>query len=249
MPIDLLFALVAIAIIAIVFGSRGRREKATAASRKDVLLKAAPVVSGSYDDGMLTGTYGGHRVEASLRTTGRIDAVGAEHSSSNKIEVLLLELHGVSGSSPWGFYTSVSFSGSPRERWCSAITLAGVLGTLLAHLSTVRIDPTIDDRLRAGGMLEALERLVPRDITPPYVVVAFVPDHAAAIEERLRRTDALGGEVARRAREEAARDVNRGGRLRIEVERANQDDPTPERLRQLLDTALAVAEVNATINA
>jgi hypothetical protein len=39
-----------------------------------------------------------------------------------------------------------------------------------------------------------------------------------------------------------------GGFLRIEVERAGDRDPTPERFRELLDAAVAVADLNASIN-
>lgn len=39
-----------------------------------------------------------------------------------------------------------------------------------------------------------------------------------------------------------------GGQLRIEVERGRDDDPTPQRFRELLDAAVAIAELNESIN-
>jgi hypothetical protein len=100
MTIDLLFGLVAVAVIVIVFSARGRQQKATAKSRGDVLHTLAPIVGGTLSDGQLTGTYQGHPVEASLRTTGRVDTIGGDHSTTNTFEVVLLLLHGVAGSNP-----------------------------------------------------------------------------------------------------------------------------------------------------
>jgi hypothetical protein len=61
----------------------------------------------------------------------------------------------------------VSFAGGLGDRWRSAIAFAGVLGKLLNRLSPIPIDPGIDDRLCEGGMLGALERLVPRGVKAP----------------------------------------------------------------------------------
>jgi len=248
MIIDLLFGLVAVAVIVIVFSARGRQQKATAKSRGDVLHTLAPIVGGTLSDGQLTGTYQGHPVEASLRTTGRVDTIGGDHSTTNTFEVVLLLLHGVAGSNPWGFFTSISPSGSLEHKWRSSIALAGVLGKLFSHVSPIPVDPGIDDRLRQGGMLEALERLGPRDGKAPYIFVSFHPDGAPAIAKTLQRMEAAGVQLAERARHEAAERLKQGGELRIEVERASENDPTPERFRELLDAAMAVARLNASIN-
>jgi hypothetical protein len=149
---------------------------------------------------------------------------------------------------PWGFFTSISLRARLEDKWRSAIAFAGVLGKLFSHMSPIPIDPAIDDRLRRGGMLEALERLGPREARAPYIFVSFRPDGATAIAETLRRVEALGGQLAERARHEAAERLKLGGQLRIEVERANEHDPTSERFRELLDAAMAVAELNASIN-
>jgi hypothetical protein len=60
--------------------------------------------------------------------------------------------------------------------------------------------------------------------------------------------EAAGGQLAERARHEAAERLKQGGELRIEVERANEEDPTPERFRELLDAAIAAVRLNASIN-
>jgi hypothetical protein len=142
----------------------------------------------------------------------------------------------------------MTFSGGIENRWRSGIAFAGVLGKLFSQMSPIQIDPAVDARLLAGGMLQSLEQLVPRGVTAPYVLVSFMPDGAAAVARRLDRMEAVGGQVAERARHEAAERLKLGGRLRIEIERASEQDPTPERFRELLDAAVAVAELNASIN-
>ena len=248
MTIDLLFGAVAIAVIVIVFRSRGRREKATTASRESVLQAAAPILGGSFANGAVTGTYREHRVEASLRTTARLDMTSDGHSSTNNIEVVLLVVHGVSGKSPWSFFTEVSFAGALEDRWRSGIAFAGVLGKLFSHMSPIPTDPGVDDRLRAGGMLAALERFVPPNVKAPYVFVSFYPDAAPVIARNMQRAEAAGVRVPAKARDDAAELLKQGGHLRIEVERTGDGDPTPERLRELLDAALTVADLNASIN-
>jgi hypothetical protein len=94
MNTDALVIAVAIAVIAIVFTSRAGKTRATTSSRTQVLQAAAPILGGSLVSGVLKGTYQGHLIEASLRTTGRIDSIGGSHSSGSHIEVLLLEIHG-----------------------------------------------------------------------------------------------------------------------------------------------------------
>src|SRR5262249_11116455 len=125
---------------------------------------------------------------------------------------------------------------------------AGVLGKLVSRVSPIPIDPGIDDRLRQGGMLEALERLRPREGKAPYIFVSFQPDGAPAIATTLQRVEGLCVQLADRARGEAARRLKQGGEVRIEVERASEGDPTPERFRELLDAAMAVVRLNGSIN-
>jgi hypothetical protein len=246
MAIDLLFGFVAVVVIVFVFSSRARREKATTVLREHILQAAAPILDGSVANGRLTGTYKGYFVEASLRTSGRIDAIGDGHSGANTIEMLLLVLHRVSGTRPWGFFTSMTFTGGIEDRWRSAIAFAGVLRKLLNQMSPIQIDLAIDARLRERGMLEALERLVPRGVSAPYLLVSFVPDVASGVARKLERMEALGDRAADRARHEGTERLKLGGRLRIEVERASEQDPTPDRFRELLDAAVAVAELNAS---
>lgn len=250
MTVNILFAFVCIVVIVVAFTARGRKERATKHSREHVLDALAPVISGSLsDNGELIGTYSGHPVETSLRTTGRVDHTVTSHSGSSNIEVILLVIRGVSGSQPWSFYTSVS-AGPPRQRWRSAIAFAGVLGQMLSRLTPFPIDPGTDERLRQGGLPEALERLVPPGVKGPYLLVSFVPDGAQAIGKTLQRVEAIGGAIAEKARRDAAEWLRReqGGHLRIEVERAGTGDPTPERFRETLDAAIAIAKLNATIN-
>jgi hypothetical protein len=64
----------------------------------------------------------------------------------------------------------------------------------------------------------------------------------------LQPVEGLGAQLAERARHEAAEWLKQGGQLRIEVECTSEVDPVPERFCELLDAAIAVAELNASIN-
>jgi hypothetical protein len=219
-------------------------------TRDTLLHSLASVVSGTVSDQQeLTGTYDGHAITATLRRTGRIDNATIESGSDvNNFEVIELELRGAPGRSPWGFYTTLP----PRIRgkWLSTDRLALPGSKLLSRLTPTPIDPTIDDRLRDGGMLDALDRLEPAGGNAPYVFVTYVPDGAGAITERLHEFEARGGAVAERARREADayRAREQGGHLRIEVERVNGSEPTPEHFREMLDAAVAIADLNARLN-
>src|ERR1044071_8741857 len=76
MTIDLVFGVVAVVVVVIVFSARGRQQKGTTTSRGHVLQTISPIVAGTFSDEMqLAGTYRGHPVEGSLRTTGRVDTI------------------------------------------------------------------------------------------------------------------------------------------------------------------------------
>lgn len=246
MTVNVLFAVVAVVIIVVVFSSRARKDRSTKRTREQLLRALAPVVSGTLSDGQeLTGTYKGHPVEASLRTTGRLDS----SSGKSRIEVILIVVRRVSGANAWGFYTSISFGPSNRN-WRSVAGYVGKAGQLLSHLTPFPIDPRIDERILQNGMSDALDRLTPPDVKAPYVLASFVPDAAPAVAKRLQQFEASGRTLPARAREEAAELLQReqGGHLRIEVERTGHEDPIQERFRGILDAAIRVAELNAAIN-
>ncbi len=251
MTIDVLVALGAVLVIVVVFATRGRKQQATARSREQLLNALAPVISGTLSKNLeLTGTFAGHPIEASLRTTGRIDQLGSSgYRSNSSFEVLLLVLRGARGEHPWGFYTSVD-GGRIGKKWQSVITFAGAPGRMLSRLSHIPIDRGIDERLEQGGMLQALDGLEAGDTHRPYVLVSYVPDGSRAVDGILQRIEQAGGHLAERARHEAAEYLHReqGGHLRVEVERRGDDDPSPERFRAILNAAVAVATLNATIN-
>ena len=71
----------------------------------------------------------------------------------------------------------------------------------------------------------------------------------AMLQERMRRASAPGQELPAAARRSMDRlEHERGGRLRIEIERSSERDPTPERFREILATAVEIAALNARIN-
>src|SRR5262245_53578999 len=117
MTVDILFALVCVVVIVVVFTSRGRKQQAAARSREQVLRALAPVISGTLSENLeLKGTYAGHPVEASLRTTGRIDNVDASsHQSSGTFEVVLLACAARGANTP-GAFTPPSMADASLER-------------------------------------------------------------------------------------------------------------------------------------
>ena len=65
-----------------------------------------------------------------------------------------------------------------------------------------------------------------------------------------RRFEERGVAVPERARQEAEAylALERGGHLRIEIERPSAGEPTPEHFREMLDAAVAIADLNQRLN-
>ncbi|MGZ4172254.1 MAG: hypothetical protein ACXVRN_12905 [Solirubrobacteraceae bacterium] len=220
--------------------ARNRKTRAVQAGREEVLQELAPVISGSIGkDLTLSGTYGGHPVEVTLM---RLDPsqLGNRMSEAYNMDVPRLIVGGVSGGKPWRFRVGLGAGRSPAWEFAGPDYSMGPAGKLLDRLSPVQADPAIERRLRDGGMIEAIERLGPRSkMWLPDV--NFEPDVTAALMER------YAGSGIEIPPEKLAGVPQVGGRLRIQVER-DDGDPSPARLREILDAAVGIAELNAVLN-
>lgn len=236
-----LFILIMVVGVAVLATARNRKTRAVQVGREDVLQELAPVISGSVGkDLTLSGMYGGHPVEVTLT---RLDPsqLGNRMSEAYNMDVTRLIVGGVSGGRPWRFRVGLGAGRSPAWEFAGPDYSLGPAGKLLGRLSPVQADPEIEQRLRDGGMIEAIERLGPRSkMWLPDV--NFEPDATAAL---LQRYEGSGIEIPP---DKLAAVPRVGGRLRIQVERADDRDPSPARLREILDAAVGIAELNAVLN-
>jgi len=157
--VAVLFVLVVAGLVwAKVGGARRRTGR-----RTDALTRLAPLVSGtvSRDDQRLRGTYRGHAIEA---WTSKYDPtpVNSNQPSSPGVNVLHLRLGDVPGRAPWSCRSWPRlnpFGERPyRFNWTS-----GFVAELSARMAQVAglpaPDPALEERLRAAGVVEAIEAL------------------------------------------------------------------------------------------
>jgi hypothetical protein len=243
-----LFIVVCVIIVVIAFSARPLKQRAMERARYAVLRPLAPFVSGTVSDAPeLSGTYKGYPVEVTLRSAGRIDTIGSSTERTN-MDLLLVLMRHVRGSQPWGFYTSISAE-PHHPRWRSTATLGGAVDRTMRRLTPFPVDPAFEDGLLQGGLFAALDRLEPPSGPNQYAVVSYIPDGGVVVQKRIERFEAAGGRVPENARRQAEVHLQReqGGHLRIELERAGAEDPSPARFTEILDAAVAIAELNARI--
>lgn len=118
------------------------------------------------------------------------------------MDLLLILLRHVSGSQPWGFYTSISARAHDRG-WRSTATLGGAVDRMMRRLTSFPVDPAFEERLRQCGLFAALDRLEPHSGSNQYAMVSYIPDGEAGIQARIQRVDASGGRVPENARRQA----------------------------------------------
>jgi hypothetical protein len=242
--IDFLVIVLAIIVVAVIVGSRRMTADRTRSGHGEVLAALAPVVGGSVSgEQVLTGRYRGYDVEVVLRTADPAAPGMTGNSATNLVEAVQLRLLGAPGAQPWAVWREPSLTGRTWD-WHFARADGGDFLPFLGRLSRLAglppADPDLPDRLRAAGILDAFERVSPptKDYLPR---INFVPDLRMAMMERLRVTRDLPAAAQQPP-------ASAGPRLELEVERMSDDDPTPERFRALLDTALEIAEINARAN-
>jgi hypothetical protein len=238
--IDVLVIVMVLVVVATVVGARRRAASVKRSGRDDVLAALAPVVAGSVSgDQTLTGSYHGYAVQAWLRTASPSppDTPGTSNARAN-VEIVRLRLLGVSGGQPWSVWRAWTI---PGMTWHFARSDGPVVSRLSRLGGMPPADPGLPDRLRAAGMIEAFERLGP-PTNDSFPRVHFMPDLRAVMIERMR---AAGRDIPERALEAPA---DAGSWLEVEVERTDERDPTPDRFRQILDTTVGIAELNARVN-
>jgi hypothetical protein len=251
-----LFVLILVAATVVVAIVQRRRREAETATREDVLPALAPVISGSLAPAttgkagsagarVLSGTYEGYEVETALITTGGGITTEGVGPGQNQMEAVELTLRGVAGAQPWCFRLGYGRDDATRWWWIGPEQFMGSVGRRLSRMSGLTQDPDLEQRLRQGGIGDALERLgvAPRAVGLPNAL--FVPDLTTLANERRERYERAGISSADHPFPDAELLT---GRLVIEVERADNSDPTPERFREILDAAVGIAELNARIN-
>jgi hypothetical protein len=238
--IDVLVILMVLVVVATVIGARRRAASVQRSGRDDVLAALAPVVAGSVSaDQTLTGSYRGYDVQAWLRTASPTppDTPGTSNARAN-VEIVRLRLLGARGGQHWSVWRAWTI---PGMTWHFARSDGHVVSRLMRLGGMPQPDPDLPDRLRAAGMIEAFERLGPRT-NDSFPRIQFMPDLRAVMLERMRAMGREIPDVPMKAEAEA------GPWLEVEVERTDERDPTPDRFREILDTTVGIAELNARVN-
>lgn len=240
--IDVLVIVMAVVVVVLVIGSRRMKAGRKRSGRDELLAVLAPVVGGSVSaDQVLTGRYRGYDVQASLHTT--VPTAPNTPGSSQVgigVETIRVCLPGVQGAQPWSVWRAPTF---PGWRWHFAKGSDSVpFARALSRLGGLPPpDPDLPDRLRAAGMLEAFEHLGPptNDSLPH---IEFRPDLRPLMMERYRARGVAPPPSPLDMPPDA------GSSLQVEVERADEREPTPDGFRALLDAVIGIAEINARAN-
>jgi len=229
-----------IVAVAIVLGSlQGRVRAARSGAAMGPL---AQVIGGAVSEGRLRGTYHGYSVEAWPDRRDPAPSSSFDDSSSGReVNVFNIKLVGVPGRQYWYCRSQPRLLGAPDFEFSGVIGLGSALeGRFAKFAGYPPPDAALEERLRAAGLMGELARLGVRD-SGYLPVVSFAPPPS---NERLQQ-------LARAALPAAAH-AQLGqivGELQCEMELGAGRVPTPEGFRELLDTALRVAHINAEANA
>lgn len=243
--IDVLVIVMAVVVVGLVIGSRRMKAERKRSGRDELLAVLAAVVDGSVSsDQVLTGRYRGYDVQARLRMGDPGLPGSSGDGRSNLVEVVELRLLGAQGAQPWSVWRSPALTGHSWT-WHFARPDGGDflpgLGRLTRLAGMPQADADLPDRLRAAGMFDAFDRVSPpmKDYLPR---IRFMPDLRPQMMERLRsaRPDLPAAAMKLPPDAEAS--------LELEVERAGEADPSPQRFAEILDAAIAIAEINARAN-
>lgn len=210
--------------------------------RKEALARLAPVVSGAISkDERLRGTYRGYDVEAWTLKQDPTPTSRSSDSSPDEVVFLGLQLGGVKGRGPWGCVSTPRLNPFAAPEYKFELSFGG-LGPLAGFLGAIADvpppDPELEGRLRAAGLVEAIDELgrgssafLPRARYAPAPQSKLAPELAELMQRRL-----------------PAAAVPRDGMLLCELELGGDTDPSPQRFSELLELALRIAEINAAAN-
>ena len=244
--LDVLVILLAGLIVIGVVATRYRKADRTRSGRDLMLAALAPVVGGTVSrDQVLSGRYRDYDVQVSLRTADPAppDLPGGVSSEGYDVEVVRVRLVGAPGGQPWAVWRHLNLTGTTMWHFArpDGSDLLPFLGPLTRLAGAPQADPDLPDRLSAAGILDAFAALGPptRDSFPH---IRFMPLPGQVALDRLR---AAGRDLPPSALEEWLR---LRPSLEVEVERVDEGDPSPDRFRSILDTAIGIAEINARAN-
>lgn len=244
--LDVLVLVLAGLFVVGVVTARYRRADRERSSRNLVLAALAPVVGGTVSrEQVLSGRYRDYDVQVSLRTADPAppDLPGGESSERSDVEVVRVRLVGAPGAQPWAVWRHLTPTGSTTWHFArpDGSDLLPFLGPLTRLAGAPQADPDLPDRLSAAGVLDALAALGP-PTGDSFPHVRFMPLPGPVALDRLRTA---GRDLPPSALEEWLR---LRPSLEVEVERADEADPSPDRFRSILDTAIGIAEINARAN-
>jgi hypothetical protein len=216
-----------------------RRDGARKRSSHVGLERLSPAVSGtvSSKDGRLRGTYRGYAVEA---FAAQVEPGPSSEHTPTFVDVFYLQLGGVPGREAWQCASwprlkpfappefKFDFGGPPL------LPGFGKIVDVSDH------DPALEERLRAAGLAEAIERLG-RESNPFLPEVRYIPVWRWKNPTQLRDVGAQLPALAKLPHET-------NGALVCQIEMRSGPVPSIERFRDLLDHAVRIAEINAEAN-
>jgi hypothetical protein len=213
--------------------ARGRTRRRDAA-----LARLAPLISGavSSKDKRLRGSYGGHDVEAWVS---KYDPTPTEISVEyrpDEVIVFHLGIGGVSGRESWSCRRQPRLNPFAPPEYTFDWSYGGIGETFSGLLGKVvdvpEHDPELEQLLRGAGLIETIDGF--GHGSSPYLPhVRYAP--------ALRHEFPLPPSATREPQEQV-------GQLLCVFELERETDPTAERFRELLDRALRIVDVNASVN-
>lgn len=210
--------------------------------RKDGPLEGLTAVIGGTvgRDGHLRGTAAGRTVEVWLERLDPTPRTGAQFNPTYA-DVLRIRLS-ARGATPWHVRSEARLGlGGGHVYEFVRETAPEALRRFSPFPDLVPVqDRRVETQLHDAGLLEAITRVAPPSrLWLPRV--RFIPDPRAAMRERMRGVPIPAGVPSGPS---TTAEVG----LEIDVERAGDADPTPERFAEMLQAAIGVAELNESVS-
>jgi hypothetical protein len=232
-----------------------------------LLASLAPVIGGRVSDGYLRGSYRGFAVEAQGLTERpshpRFQANNPEGATPEgpRVNIFRIKLAGASGGQFWDCRSSPTMLSKAVPEVFTSLTYRLMRtefaferptgGRLSRQFGVPPADETVQERLRAGGLLDELESLrwgrhpyLPQVRFNPGLQATGADDLVSGMKERLRTVgrqeleSALDGDLA----------SGQPGELLVQVEMERAKVPTEDQFRELLERVIRIEQINAEAN-